>query len=80
MKRVTASEARRNWFKLLDEAAKGEVIAIQRDDKQLVLRLHKQTKSVPNYKKLFQATDADDADKWGWEWTASKGLKPAKRQ
>jgi antitoxin (DNA-binding transcriptional repressor) of toxin-antitoxin stability system len=30
MKQVTASEARKNWFRLLDEALDGEVIAVQR--------------------------------------------------
>ena len=28
MKRVTASEARRNWFRLLDEIAGGEQVVI----------------------------------------------------
>jgi hypothetical protein len=30
MKRVTASEARRNWFRLLDEVAAGAVVVIER--------------------------------------------------
>ena len=30
MKRVTASDARKNWFRLLDEAAAGEVVVIER--------------------------------------------------
>jgi hypothetical protein len=38
MKKVTASEARRQWFRLLDEAAQGEVIVVQRNGRRLVLR------------------------------------------
>jgi len=38
MKKVTASEARRQWFRLLDEAAQGEVIVLQRRGRRLVLR------------------------------------------
>ena len=38
MKNVTASEARKNWFRLLDEALDGEVIAVQRKGRRLVLR------------------------------------------
>ncbi len=79
MKHVTASEARKNWFQLLDEAAKGEVIAIQRDNKQLVLRLHKEKKSIPSYKRLLRVSQPDRADEWGWAWTDSQGLRPLKR-
>jgi hypothetical protein len=80
MKHVTASEARKNWFKLLDEAAKGEVIAIQRNDKRLVLRLDKQEQSLPDYKRLVRIPNADEADKWTWTWTGSKGVKFKKRK
>jgi hypothetical protein len=68
MKYVTASEARKNWFQLLDQAAKGEVIAIQRDDKKLVLQLAKRKQRIPSYKGLINFPDADEADTWGWEW------------
>jgi hypothetical protein len=67
MKYVTASEARKNWFKLLDEAAKGEVIAIQRNDKKLILKAQKARPRVPSYKGLIGGK-VDDADTWGWEW------------
>lgn len=67
MKHVTASEARRNWFKLLDEAANGEVIAIQRNDKKLILRAQKGRRRIPSYKGLIGGK-VDDADTWGWEW------------
>ncbi len=50
MKHVTASEARKNWFALLDEGPKGAVVAIQRNDKKLILKLQKKKAAVPNYK------------------------------
>src|SRR5215470_2728021 len=75
MKYVTASEARKNWFRLLDEAANGEVIAIQRDDKKLILKLEKNKRATPDYKRLIDFKDADKADSWGWEWKGA-GLTP----
>jgi hypothetical protein len=68
MKYVTASEARKNWFQLLDEAANGEIIAIQRDDKKLILKVEKTKPRTPNYKGLIHFEDADDADTWSWQW------------
>jgi hypothetical protein len=68
MKHVSASEARRNWFKLLDEAVKGEVIAIQRDDKKLILKLQKGKAKTPDYTKLIDFPDVDTADLWSWDW------------
>ena len=66
MKHITASEARKNWFKLLDEASHAESIAINRNGKSLVLRLEtrKKRQNIPNYKKIIQVPDADNADKW----------------
>lgn len=74
MKHVTATEARKNWFKLLDEAARGEVIAIHRADKKLILRLERRKKAIPSYKGLISG-DVENADKWGWDYT-DKGLVP----
>jgi hypothetical protein len=76
MKHVSASEARKNWFKLLDEAANGEVIAIQRNDKKLILKMQKKKPSVPSYKGLIRFPDADNADIWGWEWEKPGQLAP----
>ena len=78
MKHVTASEARKNWFKLLDEASNGESIAIMRNGKNLVLRLEgrKRRVKIPDYSKLIQVADPDSADKWGWKWTQRQGLVP----
>jgi antitoxin (DNA-binding transcriptional repressor) of toxin-antitoxin stability system len=75
MKCVTATEARRNWFKLLDEAANGEVIAIQRNDKKLILKAQKRRPRIPNYKGLIGG-NVDDADTWGWEWKGPGKLVP----
>ena len=74
------TEARKNWFTLLDEAAKGEVIAIQRNDKKLILRLEKSKKAIPDYKKSINCPDADDADLWGWEWKGPGKLVPVIRR
>jgi len=73
MKNVTASEARKHWFSLLDEAARGEVIVVQRKGHRLVLRREelKGTGSNPSprqYQKLLNVPSADEADRWSWEW------------
>jgi antitoxin (DNA-binding transcriptional repressor) of toxin-antitoxin stability system len=73
MKRVTASEARRNWFQLLDEVLAGEIIKIERNNGVVVLK--RETRSgakepVADYTELIRAKDADHADRWGWDWNA----------
>jgi antitoxin (DNA-binding transcriptional repressor) of toxin-antitoxin stability system len=78
MRYVTASEARKNWFQLLDQAANGEVIAIERDGKKLVLKLERAKRRTPSYKGLIDFKDADDADTWGWEWKGPGRLVPKK--
>jgi hypothetical protein len=78
MKQVTATEARNNWFTLLDEAARGEVIAIRRNDKNLILRLEKSKRVTPDYTKSIDFPDADEAETWGWEWKGPGKLAPAK--
>jgi antitoxin (DNA-binding transcriptional repressor) of toxin-antitoxin stability system len=80
MKRVTATEARKNWFRLLDEVAEGEVVLIEREGARLVLSLAAQSEpsaKVPDYRGLIHVPDADSADQWGWEWDGSpEGLRP----
>jgi len=74
MKRVTATEARKNWFRLLDEVAEGEVVLIEREGARLLLKLAEGGEpavKVPDYRGLISASDIDDADKWGWEWDGS---------
>ena len=76
MKFVTASEARKNWFTLLDEAAKGQVIAIDRNGQRIVLRVDKTRQEKPAHKKLITGQDVDNADKWGWDWDKAGKLRP----
>jgi len=80
MKRMTATDARKNWFRLLDEVVEGEVVLIERDGARLVLQLAEQGKpiaKVPVYQGLIQVTDTDEVDQWGWEWDgSSEGLQP----
>ena len=80
MKHVSASEARKNWFKLLDEAAQGEVIGIQRSGRTVVLRAHHKKRAVPSYAGLVSFPDADEADTWGWAWTGPGRLVPKARR
>ncbi|MHC4974669.1 MAG: type II toxin-antitoxin system Phd/YefM family antitoxin [Planctomycetota bacterium] len=79
MKRVTATEARQNWFGLLDAVAAGEVVVIERHGRRIVLRREELGESaaaeVPDYSKILRVRDLDRADQWGWEWTAD-GLMP----
>lgn len=84
MKRVTATEARKNWFRYLDEAAEGEVLLIERGGTRLVL--HRQTqedaslRGAPSYEGLIWATNAEEADRWGWNWKESgEALSPVDR-
>lgn len=80
MKRVTATEARKNWFRLLDEVAEGEVVLIERDGARLRLSLAEPAEpsaKVPDYRELIKVPDADRANQWGWEWDGSPGgLRP----
>lgn len=76
MKRVTATEARKSWFRLLDEAAGGEVIVIEREGARLILQRSSGDEGkarVPSYEGLIRIRDVDKADRWGWEWTGSEG-------
>jgi antitoxin (DNA-binding transcriptional repressor) of toxin-antitoxin stability system len=77
MKRVTASEARKNWFRLLDEVAEGDVVVILRKGRRIVLRREDAAAGVerrlPDYGDIVRVSDADRADRWGWEWTGPEG-------
>jgi hypothetical protein len=74
MKELTASEARKRWFRLLDEALQGEVIAVQRKGQRVVLRREdlEQGRGVrpPDYRRLLRVPHPDDADRWSWQWRA----------
>lgn len=78
MKSVTASEARRNWFRLLDEVLEGEVVVLERKGRRIVLRCEKRRrgakrKKIPDYRKILGSENVDEADRWGWEWLPDTG-------
>jgi len=83
MKRITASQARQNWFRLLDEVAAGEVVVIERKGRRIVLRREEgpttgEAVPLPDYSSLLHAADADRADRWGWSWESGSGeVSPA---
>ncbi len=73
MKRVTATEARRNWFRLLDEVAAGETVVIERKGRRIVLRREEArrargARSAEDYRGLLEVPELERADAWGWEW------------
>lgn len=80
MKRVTASEARRNWFRILDEVAAGATVVIERHGRRIVLRREDAEAGVardqPDYRPLLSVPDAERADSWGWEWSSEGELEP----
>jgi antitoxin (DNA-binding transcriptional repressor) of toxin-antitoxin stability system len=79
MKRITATDARKNWFRLLDEVAEGEVVLIERDGARLILKLAEQKEPArsPDYQNLIHVPDSGQADQWGWDWDGSpEGLLP----
>jgi antitoxin (DNA-binding transcriptional repressor) of toxin-antitoxin stability system len=78
MKRVTASEARKNWFRLLDEVASGEVVVIERRGRRVVLHREekaegRQAKMAKDYGKLLQVPEEEGADAWSWDWSGAEG-------
>ena len=85
MKRVTASQARRHWFRLLDEIAEGEVVVIERKGRRIVLRREEEateadSEDLPDYGSLLRARDAERADLWGWSWESESGdVTPAEK-
>ena len=76
---MTASEARRNWFRVLDRVAAGEIVVIERGGRRIVLRREEDRESeVPDYSQVIRPrTDVDRADEWSWEWREGEGLSPA---
>ena len=78
MKRVTASEARKQWFRLLDEIVAGEVVIVERKGRQVEMCCKENTAATgeekyPDYRSVLHAPDADRADEWGWEWQGHPG-------
>jgi hypothetical protein len=85
MKRMTASEARKQWFRLLDEVVAGEVVVLERKGRRVVLRREDTKEGMKeqnniDYRKLLRVPNADYADEWTWEWQGKeKELTPARR-
>lgn len=77
MKRMTASEARRNWFRVLDEVIAGETVVIERKGRRVVLRREGKEGAVaeeaPDYGALIRAPDVGAADTWSWDWDPETG-------
>ena len=74
MKRVTASEARRNWFQILDEVAQGERVVIERRGRRIVVLCEDLQDQTPpaakaKYDELLQVPNVDEADRWSWRWS-----------
>ncbi len=86
MKRVTASQARREWFRILDEVVAGEVVIVDRKGRSIQIRrldLPSDTRAVPDYSGILAVHEnAADADRWGWEWAddGEEGLRPVARE
>ncbi|MGH9360994.1 MAG: type II toxin-antitoxin system Phd/YefM family antitoxin [Thermoanaerobaculia bacterium] len=80
MKTVTATAARKEWFRLLDEVAAGEVVVIERAGRLLELRRREAADALgepPDYSDILRVPELDDADAWGWEWEGpGKPLRP----
>jgi hypothetical protein len=67
MKKITASEARKHWFRILDGAAQDEGIVLERKGRRLVLHREELDEpgaaaKGPDYRRLLRAPDADKAD------------------
>jgi hypothetical protein len=85
MKKVTASAARKHWFRLLDEALQGEVIAVQRKGQRLLLRRDEPSqpgngKSLPRYKRLLRVPSADEIDRFSWAWRGAERALVSRRR
>jgi antitoxin (DNA-binding transcriptional repressor) of toxin-antitoxin stability system len=80
MKSLSATEARKRWFRLLDEIVAGEVVVIERGGSLVELRrreARRAPKVVPDYSDILRVADVDEADRWHWEWQApGQALEP----
>jgi hypothetical protein len=77
MKRVTPSQARRQWFSLLDEVVAGEVVVLERKGHRIVIRGEpiSHGASPPDYEDLIRVAGNDDAHRWKWSWSPRGKLK-----
>jgi antitoxin (DNA-binding transcriptional repressor) of toxin-antitoxin stability system len=77
VKRMSASETRQNWFRVLDDVLAGEVVVIERRGRRVVLRAEAPSEAgaeplVPDYSLHIQG-EVDRADEWAWEWSEPEG-------
>jgi antitoxin (DNA-binding transcriptional repressor) of toxin-antitoxin stability system len=86
MKRVTASQARKDWFRLLDEVTEGETVVIERRGRRVILRREtvrraRARSAAPDYSGLLDVPDLDRLDRWTWEWNGpGEELRPSVRR
>ena len=75
MRRVTASDARKNWFRILDEVAAGDVVVVDRGGRRIVIKRENiaAEPSLPDYAGLIHAPHAAEAERWSWEWQEAEG-------
>ncbi len=82
MKRMTASDTRRNWFRVLDEILDGETIVVERHGRRVILRAddaldEKAPAPALDYSGLLRG-NVDEADGWSWDWAGPEAdLEPA---
>ena len=76
--RVTATEARRDGFRLLDEIVAGEQVTIERKGTRIILRreIRSDGRSPPDYSGVLSVRDAEGAGTWGCD---EAGLRPARK-
>jgi antitoxin (DNA-binding transcriptional repressor) of toxin-antitoxin stability system len=83
MKQVTASDARKNWFRILDEVASGQIVVVERHGRRIVIQRQSERPArggAPDYATALRTTEADNADTWGWTWRESGALRPTRRR
>ena len=82
MKHMKPSEVRRRWFQVLDRAAAGEVIGVERHGRLVVIRRSDEDaeRPVPDYRSIIRIPKSEEADRWSWEWAPETGLKPRSRK
>lgn len=85
VKHITASEARKNWFRILDEVVAGETVVLERHGHRVLIQRAPSRVSEPpppNYAAHLKVVDrAEHADEWSWDWSPARGaLRPATRR
>ncbi len=84
MQHLSATEARQHFFELLDRAAQGEAVFIDR--RGLTLKLvrgessQKKKKSSSIEYRAHIHSPVDQSDQWSWDWKPTKGLKLKSRK